>query len=80
VARLESWAERWLRAWRKPAQRWLWSGRNAHGQTRVISIQGNGGQAAFFGADAMRRENLHEAHEAIVRASALDGARERRGR
>src|SRR5436309_5892838 len=44
-------------------------GRNAQrGQTRVISIQGKGGQAAFFGADAMRRENLHEAHEDIVRA------------
>lgn len=41
-------------------------GRNAErGQARVESIRGQGGAAAFFAVDAVRRESLRAAHEAI---------------
>lgn len=43
-------------------------GRNAErGQARVKEIQERGGLAAFFSADAVRRESLHTAHEAILK-------------
>ena len=41
-------------------------GRNAaRGQARVAVIAANGGQAAFFAADALRKESLRAAHQAI---------------
>ena len=41
-------------------------GRNAdRGQARVRAIQGRGGQAAFFSADAISRCSLAEAHEKL---------------
>jgi NAD(P)-dependent dehydrogenase (short-subunit alcohol dehydrogenase family) len=41
-------------------------GRNLErGQLRVKEIQAQGGQAAFFQADALNHESLHAAHEAI---------------
>ncbi|MFO1475905.1 MAG: SDR family oxidoreductase [Verrucomicrobiota bacterium] len=41
-------------------------GRNEErGQARVQAITGRGGKAAFFNADAVRKESLHQAHEAI---------------
>jgi NAD(P)-dependent dehydrogenase (short-subunit alcohol dehydrogenase family) len=41
-------------------------GRHAErGQTRVGSIQREGGTAAFFSADALNKESLHAAHQAI---------------
>jgi len=41
-------------------------GRNAaRGQARVNSIQAKGGQAAFFAVDALRKETLSAAHQAI---------------
>jgi NAD(P)-dependent dehydrogenase (short-subunit alcohol dehydrogenase family) len=44
-------------------------GRNAErGQTRVKNIQAKGGQAAFFSADAIKKESLHAAHQAIEKA------------
>jgi len=44
-------------------------GRNAErGQGRVKEIQANGGQAAFFAADAIKKDALHAAHEAIAKS------------
>src|SRR5229473_2159057 len=44
-------------------------GRNAErGQIRVKNIQAKGGQAAFFSADAIKKESLHAAHLAIEKA------------
>jgi NAD(P)-dependent dehydrogenase (short-subunit alcohol dehydrogenase family) len=44
-------------------------GRNEErGQARVKTIQGKGGTAAFFSADAIKREDLHAAHQAIEKA------------
>jgi NAD(P)-dependent dehydrogenase (short-subunit alcohol dehydrogenase family) len=41
-------------------------GRNEErGQARVKAIESKGGQAAFFAADAVQRESLHAAHQAI---------------
>jgi NAD(P)-dependent dehydrogenase (short-subunit alcohol dehydrogenase family) len=41
-------------------------GRNEErGQARVKAIQAKGGTAAFFSADAIKREDLHAAHQAI---------------
>ena len=41
-------------------------GRNGErGQARVRSIEAKGGQAAFFAADAVRRESLQAAHQAV---------------
>jgi NAD(P)-dependent dehydrogenase (short-subunit alcohol dehydrogenase family) len=43
-------------------------GRNEErGQARVKSITEKSGQAAFFSADAVRRESLHAAHEQIIK-------------
>lgn len=43
-------------------------GRNAErGATRVSAIQKAGGVAAFFAADAIQRDQLHLAHEAITK-------------
>jgi len=43
-------------------------GRNEErGRARVSAIESRGGKAAFFSADAVRRESLHAAHEAIVK-------------
>ena len=44
-------------------------GRNEErGQARVKAIQSKGGQAAFFAADAVKKESLHAAHQAIQKA------------
>ena len=44
-------------------------GRNAErGEARVAAIKKAGGTAAFFSADALKREELHNAHEKIERA------------
>ena len=44
-------------------------GRNAvRGQSRVKEIQEKGGQAAFFAADAVDRESLRAAHQAIEKS------------
>ncbi len=44
-------------------------GRNAErGEARVKAIQAKGGTAAFFSADAVQRESLRAAHEAIEKA------------
>jgi len=44
-------------------------GRNAErGEARVKSIQGKGGKAAFFAADAIKKESLQAAHKAIEKA------------
>ena len=44
-------------------------GRNAdRGESRVKRIKGAGGSAAFFSADAQKRESLRAAHEAIGKA------------
>src|SRR6185295_8615925 len=44
-------------------------GRNEErGQARVKAIQAKGGQAAFFAADAVKKESLHAAHQAIEKA------------
>jgi NAD(P)-dependent dehydrogenase (short-subunit alcohol dehydrogenase family) len=44
-------------------------GRNEErGQARVKAIEAKGGTAAFFSADAVQRESLHAAHEAIEKA------------
>ncbi len=44
-------------------------GRNeARGQARVKAIQSQGGKAAFFSADAVKRESLHAAHQAIEKS------------
>jgi NAD(P)-dependent dehydrogenase (short-subunit alcohol dehydrogenase family) len=44
-------------------------GRNAErGNARVKTIQSKGGQAAFFAADAIQRESLHAAHQAIEKS------------
>jgi NAD(P)-dependent dehydrogenase (short-subunit alcohol dehydrogenase family) len=44
-------------------------GRNAdRGRARAQEIQGQGGLAAFFAADAVQRESLHSAHEAILKS------------
>jgi NAD(P)-dependent dehydrogenase (short-subunit alcohol dehydrogenase family) len=44
-------------------------GRNAErGDARVKNIQGKGGKAAFFAADAIKPESLHAAHEAIEKS------------
>jgi NAD(P)-dependent dehydrogenase (short-subunit alcohol dehydrogenase family) len=44
-------------------------GRNAErGHARVKTIQGKGGQASFFSADATSQESLHAAHQAIEKS------------
>lgn len=44
-------------------------GRNPErGQARVKAIQGKGGQAAFFAADAVQKPSLRAAHEAIQKS------------
>lgn len=44
-------------------------GRNEErGQARVKAIQAKGGKAAFFPADAVQKESLHAAHQAIEKA------------
>jgi NAD(P)-dependent dehydrogenase (short-subunit alcohol dehydrogenase family) len=44
-------------------------GRNAErGEGRVAAIKKAGGSAAFFSADALKREELHAVHEKIGRA------------
>jgi NAD(P)-dependent dehydrogenase (short-subunit alcohol dehydrogenase family) len=44
-------------------------GRNAaRGQARVTVIEANGGQAAFFAADAVSKESLRAAHQAIEKS------------
>jgi NAD(P)-dependent dehydrogenase (short-subunit alcohol dehydrogenase family) len=44
-------------------------GRNAErGQARVRNIEAKGGQAAFFAADALRKESLRAAHQAIEKS------------
>src|SRR5262252_2225472 len=44
-------------------------GRNAErGQARVKAIQAKGAKAAFFAADAVKKESLHAAHEAIEKS------------
>jgi NAD(P)-dependent dehydrogenase (short-subunit alcohol dehydrogenase family) len=44
-------------------------GRNEErGQARVKAIQAKGGKAAFFAADAVKKESLHAAHVAIEKA------------
>jgi len=44
-------------------------GRNAdRGEARVKKIQGAGGVAQFFAADAMDKKGLHEAHVAVEKA------------
>ena len=44
-------------------------GRNAErGETRTKAIQGKGGQSAFFAADALDRNSLRAAHQAIERS------------
>src|ERR1041385_1558363 len=41
-------------------------GRNEErGQARVKAIQSKGGKAAFFNCDAVKKESLHAAHQAI---------------
>src|SRR5713226_2530650 len=42
-------------------------GRNQErGRKRVEAIESNGGKAAFFAADAVKRESLQAAHEAVA--------------
>jgi NAD(P)-dependent dehydrogenase (short-subunit alcohol dehydrogenase family) len=44
-------------------------GRNAErGLARVKGIQAQGGKAAFFAADAVQKDSLHEGHDAIQKA------------
>src|SRR5579864_1936228 len=44
-------------------------GRNEErGQARVQAIQSKGGQAAFFNCDAVNKESLHAAHQAIEKS------------
>ena len=44
-------------------------GRNAErGTARVKAIEAQGGKAAFFSADAVKRDSLHAAHEAIEKS------------
>src|SRR5216110_3238073 len=44
-------------------------GRNAErGNARVKTIKKKGGQAAFFSADAIQRQSLHAAHQAIEKS------------
>jgi NAD(P)-dependent dehydrogenase (short-subunit alcohol dehydrogenase family) len=44
-------------------------GRNEErGQARVKAIKSKGGQAAFFSADAMQKESLHAANQAIEKS------------
>jgi NAD(P)-dependent dehydrogenase (short-subunit alcohol dehydrogenase family) len=44
-------------------------GRNEErGQARVKAIQAKGGKAAFFPVDAVQKESLHAAHQAIEKA------------
>src|SRR2546421_6966635 len=44
-------------------------GRNAErGQARVKTIQSQGAQAAFFAADAVKKESLHAAREQIEKS------------
>jgi NAD(P)-dependent dehydrogenase (short-subunit alcohol dehydrogenase family) len=38
------------------------------GRARVKAIESHGGKAMFFSADAVRRDNLHAAHEAIEKS------------
>jgi NAD(P)-dependent dehydrogenase (short-subunit alcohol dehydrogenase family) len=46
-------------------------GRNAErGQARVQNIRKQGGQAEFFAADAIRKEDLREAHQAVEKSLA----------
>jgi NAD(P)-dependent dehydrogenase (short-subunit alcohol dehydrogenase family) len=43
-------------------------GRNAErGRARVNAIENQGGLAAFFAADAVQKDSLHSAHEAILK-------------
>ena len=49
-------------------------GRNAErGEARVKNIQDKGGKAAFFPADALKKESLHAAHKAIEKALGTPG-------
>jgi NAD(P)-dependent dehydrogenase (short-subunit alcohol dehydrogenase family) len=49
-------------------------GRNApRGEARVKEILSHGGQAAFFAADATRKESLSEAHGSIVKSLGVPG-------
>jgi NAD(P)-dependent dehydrogenase (short-subunit alcohol dehydrogenase family) len=44
-------------------------GRNEErGQARVKAIQSKGGKAAFFNCDAVKKESLREAHQAVEKA------------
>jgi NAD(P)-dependent dehydrogenase (short-subunit alcohol dehydrogenase family) len=44
-------------------------GRNEErGQARVKAIESKGGKAAFFSADAVQKESLHAAHQAIEKS------------
>jgi NAD(P)-dependent dehydrogenase (short-subunit alcohol dehydrogenase family) len=44
-------------------------GRNAErGNARVKAIEAKGGKAAFFSADAVKKDSVHAAHEAIEKA------------
>lgn len=44
-------------------------GRNEErGQARVKAIQGKGAQASFFNCDAVNKESLHAAHQAVEKA------------
>jgi NAD(P)-dependent dehydrogenase (short-subunit alcohol dehydrogenase family) len=44
-------------------------GRNEErGQARVKAIESKGGKAAFFSADAVKKESLHAAHQAIEKS------------
>jgi NAD(P)-dependent dehydrogenase (short-subunit alcohol dehydrogenase family) len=44
-------------------------GRNAErGNARVKAVEAKGGKAAFFSADAVKKESLHAAHEAIEKS------------
>jgi NAD(P)-dependent dehydrogenase (short-subunit alcohol dehydrogenase family) len=44
-------------------------GRNAErGEARVKNIQTRGGKSAFFAADAIKKESLHAAHQAIEKS------------
>lgn len=49
-------------------------GRNAErGEARVKAIIEQGGQAAFFAADALKRDSLHSANQAVQSAFGLPG-------
>lgn len=63
------WAGRSPKAWPRPERRWpSWDETPIVAGERVRAIQSAGGQAAFFAADALQRESLAAAREAIVGA------------